>query len=240
MVFPNSTGGLLAEAEFQSGPYLLYPGTLLCSSLPGKPKECRESWEVMETMEQGRRSDRMKSTLHQKCDIALLTGLSLWDNSLSISNACFWFIYFQFFGCAGSSLLFAQVFSKLRWAGAILPFDVWSSRCSGFSCCRAQVLGECAGWLWHTDSVTPQHVGSSGTRDWTHVPCTGRWIQVCAYRGTLIIEHHVMCTYPWVCRSPCMQMAVQWNGGMYGLYGSLSNCEVIYAYISLYKMWVPF
>ena len=31
-------------------------------------------------------------------------------------------------------------------------------------------------WLWHTGLGAPQHVGSSQTRDWTHVPCIGRWI----------------------------------------------------------------
>ena len=30
--------------------------------------------------------------------------------------------------------------------------------------------------LWHMDLVAPQHVGSSRTRDLTHVPCTGRQI----------------------------------------------------------------
>ena len=30
--------------------------------------------------------------------------------------------------------------------------------------------------LWHTGSVAPWHVGSSQTRDWTRVLCTGRQI----------------------------------------------------------------
>ena len=33
-----------------------------------------------------------------------------------------------------------------------------------------------AQWLWYTGLVAPLHVGSSWTRDWTHVSCTGRRI----------------------------------------------------------------
>ena len=64
------------------------------------------------------------------------------------------------------------------------------------SCCRSQALGHSdfssrsrwaqklwfpgsraqATQLWRTGLVAPQHVGSSWTRDWTHVSCIGRWI----------------------------------------------------------------
>ena len=47
------------------------------------------------------------------------------------------------------------------------------SRCSGFSSCSTY-----AQWWWCTDLAALQHVGSSWTRDWTHVPCVGRWIPV--------------------------------------------------------------
>ena len=30
--------------------------------------------------------------------------------------------------------------------------------------------------MWCTGLVAPQHVGTSWTRDRTHVPCIGRWI----------------------------------------------------------------
>ena len=43
--------------------------------------------------------------------------------------------------------------------------------CTGFSCCSSR-----AQWLWHECLVAPKHVESSRTRDWTHVPCIGRWI----------------------------------------------------------------
>ena len=57
------------------------------------------------------------------------------------------------------------------------------SQCGGFSCCRGQAPGARASvgaartqLLWHTGSVALRHVGSSQTRDRTHVPCLGKWI----------------------------------------------------------------
>ena len=77
------------------------------------------------------------------------------------------FIHLFIFGCAGSSLLRGLL-----------------------SCCRACALGHvgslaAAPWalsraqaqqLWCMGLVALRHVGSSQTRDWTHVPCSGRWI----------------------------------------------------------------
>ena len=63
------------------------------------------------------------------------------------------------FGRTGSASL-CTGFLYLQWA--------WASHCGGFSCCRAQ-----AQRLWHMGLVAPRHVGSSQTRDGTHVPCTG-------------------------------------------------------------------
>ena len=83
------------------------------------------------------------------------------------------------FGCVGPSLL---CMGFLQSSG-------------GFSCCGAQALGVRAQQLWHAGSrgqaqqlwrtvlVSPQHVGSSRTRDRTCVPCIGRWILIhCATR----------------------------------------------------------
>jgi len=54
-----------------------------------------------------------------------------------------------------SSLLFCCCLSFLWcWAGATLNWGVWTSQCSGFSCCRAQALGT---WT----SVVPAHRLSS-------------------------------------------------------------------------------
>ena len=65
-------------------------------------------------------------------------------------------------------------------------WGLWASHCSGFSCCRAQAVGRTGFSI--TDVVTSLvalwHVQSSQTRDWTYVPCTGRWIlRHCSTRG---------------------------------------------------------
>ena len=60
---------------------------------------------------------------------------------------------------------------------------LWStgSRCTGFSSCSTQaqqlwLAGSRAQaqQLWHMGLVAPRHVGSSLTRDGTHIPCIGR------------------------------------------------------------------
>ena len=61
--------------------------------------------------------------------------------------------------CAGFSL---------RW---LLLLRSMALGATGFSSC-----GSRAQELWRTGLVAPQHVGSSWTRDWTCVPCIGRWI----------------------------------------------------------------
>lgn len=57
--------------------------------------------------------------------------------------------------------------------------SAWASYCSGFSCCRVQVL------KWEAFSscgaqafVVLQHVESTWIRDRTRVPCTYRWIPI--------------------------------------------------------------
>ena len=63
-----------------------------------------------------------------------------------------------------------------RWrAGATLPCGAQPSSCGGCSCCRdSRACG--LQWLQCMGLVTPQHVGSSRTRDRTCVPCVDRWI----------------------------------------------------------------
>lgn len=159
--FPNSTRGLLAEAGLQSGPTSFFK--VLCSILPSlETKGGRESWEVMQTMEQGGRSERVGSTLHQDVITVLLT--------------------------------------KAFFSKAVLPL-------MGMHVSECTFTG-----LVNTSQHTMRHV-----KHWASC----------------------LCTYPWVCRSPCVQMDVQQNGGMYSVWVSLCNCEVIYACIYLYKMWVP-
>ena len=89
--------------------------------------------------------------------------------------------------CAGFSL---QWFLLLRSTGC---------RCMGFSSCgmRAQSLWLTgsraqAQYLCHMSLVAPWHVGSSRTRDRTHVPCTGRQIlNHCATREVLFVDFDV-------------------------------------------------
>ena len=83
---------------------------------------------------------------------------------------------------------YAKAFSSCRKWGLGCSCSVRASHCGCFSNCRAPALG---GWgsviatrsLQSTSSivvvhnlVAVQHVGSSQTRDWTHVPCITRQI----------------------------------------------------------------
>ena len=51
---------------------------------------------------------------------------------------------------------------------------VRASHGGGFSCYKAWALGMWTPQLWRLGLVAPRHVGSSGTRDRTCVPCIGR------------------------------------------------------------------
>ena len=94
-------------------------------------------------------------------------------------------ILFKIFGCVGSSLLCAG-FLQLRQVGATFHCGARASYCGGFSCYRALGMWAQQLWLagsraqdqqlWRTGLVVPRHVGSSWTRDQTHVPCIGRWV----------------------------------------------------------------
>ena len=46
----------------------------------------------------------------------------------------------------------------------------------GFPCCRARALDTQTSGVVAQGSAAPRLVGSSLTRDWTHVHCVGRWI----------------------------------------------------------------
>ena len=52
-----------------------------------------------------------------------------------------------------------------------------ASHCGGFSCCGARALGH-TGFSSCEGLVALQHVESSSTRGWTHVPCIGRQILI--------------------------------------------------------------
>ena len=114
-----------------------------------------------------------------------LPSAKFWSQTLLLKKNFFSFNLF-IFGCAVSSLLFRLFPSCDEQA---------SHRCD-FSCCRAQAPGHsgfssCSLWaqqsvfpssraqtqpLWCMGLVAPWHVGSSRTRDLTHVSCIGKWI----------------------------------------------------------------
>ena len=111
-------------------------------------------------------------------------------------------IFFLFFGCVGSSfctwafsscsewgLLFNAMHGLLMWW--LLLLRSMGSTCTDFSSCSMW-----AQQLWHTGLVAPQHVGSSQTRDRTHVPCIDRQIlNCCTTREVLqifFLEHSLV------------------------------------------------
>ena len=87
------------------------------------------------------------------------------------SNEILFFLKLFICGCAGSScyaLLYLFIsFTLSLYLRGSLHCTTWFSRLPGF---RAQAELWCMGWvaLWH--------VGSSWTRDETHVSCVSRWI----------------------------------------------------------------
>ena len=92
------------------------------------------------------------------------------------------FLKLFIFGHAGSSLL-CGLFSSCGKQGLLSSCGVWASHCSGFSCCAAWAHGlqqlqppgsRATQKWWHTGLAALWHVGSSWTRDQTHVSCTGR------------------------------------------------------------------
>ena len=80
---------------------------------------------------------------------------------------CIWFFFknYLFFGCSGSSLLYAGFLCL--WVGATLHWGTQASHCGGFSCCRAQALGR-------QDSVVTA-CGLSSCGAWALVAPRGMW-----------------------------------------------------------------
>jgi len=66
---------------------------------------------------------------------------------------------------------FAWAFSSRSERVLLFSRGSWASHCGGSSCCRAQAVEHGVS----SCGVVPRHVESSQTRDWTHVPCIGRW-----------------------------------------------------------------
>ena len=90
----------------------------------------------------------------------------------------------------------AQAFSSCGEQKLLSSSSAWAPHCGVFCCCGAWALGHAgfsscsvcaqqlqppgsrarASELWRSVLVALCHVGSSQARDWTHVPCIGRWI----------------------------------------------------------------
>ena len=101
---------------------------------------------------------------------------------LSIYFIYFWLLWAFVASCRLSLVALSWGYSSLWY----LVFSLWwillwstGSRCASFSICSTQ-----AQQLWHTGLVSLWPVGSSRTRDWTRVFCSGRYILIyCATRG---------------------------------------------------------
>ena len=63
-----------------------------------------------------------------------------------------------------------------KQVGLLLSCGAQASHCDGFSCCRALALWQKGSVVVSVDLIALWPVGSSWTRDLTHVPCVGRWI----------------------------------------------------------------
>ena len=128
---------------------------------------------------------------HQQCKRLLFSLHPCWHLLLIVLS----FFFFSFFWLRwvfvatwGLSVFPASgSYSSLRCTSFSLlwPVLLWStgSRCVGFSSCSTW-----AQWLWLTGLVALRNMGSSWTRDQTHVPCIGRWIlNHCATREVITV-----------------------------------------------------
>ena len=71
--------------------------------------------------------------------------------------------------------------SSCNEQGLLSVRSAQASPCGGCSCSGAQALGCAASAVVYTGLVAPQHVESSQTKGWTHVPCIPRCF---VYHGT--------------------------------------------------------
>ena len=132
------------------------------------------------------------SNIEQFC-ISMRNSTWSWRIIISIYSWTFFFFFLPVLGlhciCVYMS---AQAFSSCSAPG-LLCCGAQGSHCSGFSCCGSKgsrLVGTRCQQFWHTGSrawaywlwcpglAAPQHVGSAWTRDWTHVPCIGRWTSI--------------------------------------------------------------
>ena len=94
---------------------------------------------------------------------------------IKLIDKCLNLLYLFTFCCAVSSSMYG-LFSSCGEQGLLSGCGTQASHCSGFSCCRAQTLEHKLSSGGAQTLVALGHVESSGTRDQTHVSCTGRQI----------------------------------------------------------------
>ena len=167
-------------------------------------------------------------------------------------HCCTW----AFPSCSERKLLFVVVHGLLIAVASLVAEQ--GSRHAGFSSC-----GTWAQHLWLTGLVAPQHVGSSRTRDWTHVPCIGRrilnhWATREVPQNTTFLVVKIKETYFLAVlegrspRSKCQQvlfllrplsLACRWPPSYYGLTWSLLCACVSLVSLCVSKfppfMWTP-
>ena len=70
-----------------------------------------------------------------------------------------------------------KAFSSCGERGLLSSCDARASPCGSFSCLQSTGSGDCGlQSLWRLGFIAPLLVGSSRTRDQTHLSCIGRWI----------------------------------------------------------------
>ena len=106
-----------------------------------------------------------------------------WTELKTDGRIIFCFKNLFIFDCAGSSWL-CGISSSCWERGLLSSGGAQAYHCGGFSCCRAQTLELGLSSLWPQGLVVWWHMGSSQTRDWTHISCVS-----CI--GMQILDHWV-------------------------------------------------
>ena len=128
------------------------------------------------------------TTLSSFKDLSTVTGYAMFSLKISPQITAT-FNWKNFFPLVVLGLVAAQAFSSggaraSHWGG----FSCWGAQAPGarasgvaahgFSRCCSWALGRRLQYLAHTGLVFPQHVEFFCTRDWTCIPCIGRWILI--------------------------------------------------------------
>ena len=114
----------------------------------------------------------------------IITPIFMWLSLKMLFSACVFCLGFfvcLIFSCARSSLLLHRLslVAELGLLTAVASLVVsMGSRHVGYRRCSSWISRAGAWSSWYTGIVALQHVGSSWTRDGTHIPSTGRQILI--------------------------------------------------------------